>query len=368
MVVEQDHEPWRRLADGARKMSPEELADLLASSYSPDVRLADLGRGPLLAVLDTSNVRTGLHYQLSHDSLPASIGTARDGSMRMFMEYETLLETQRKLPKFARQFGVPVAELTRILNEWLPCIRVVKLPLPLRELDERALQVRSLDPDDYPAAALAALLSPCILLTGNHNDFGPLGVQNEKQGVEAVEAGIAVKVGEARFQASVMVPAAPVIAAGEITKWASEKIGPWAWAGLAVLLIAGGFLYSRQPEERRAKIRAGAVQAGKVVLDQIIQATTEVEAARAQLRARVIAGPVMRSPESAIVRELALSEHSLSAQQLADRLDEAVRPPVAGLRGYLRANDKALVYQVRRGGFVLCTFYELKMPAEPIQG
>ena len=102
MIVEKDNESWRRLADGARRMRPEELADLLASSYSFDARLADLSRGPLLAALDTSNVRTGLHHQLSQGSPPASISTARDGSMRMFMEYETLLETQRKLPKFAR--------------------------------------------------------------------------------------------------------------------------------------------------------------------------------------------------------------------------------------------------------------------------
>lgn len=226
MVVKHEGEPWRRLTDGARRMSTEELADLLASFYLFDARLADLGRGPLLAVLDTSNVRTALHYQLAHGLPPASITTARDGSMRMFMEYETLVETQRKLPKIARQFGVPVAELTRILNEWLPFIRVVKLPPALRELDQRAVGVRSLDPDDYPAAALAALLSPCILLTGNHTDFGPLGVQTEKQGVEAVVAGIAVKAGESRFQASVMVPAAPVIAVSEITKWASGKVGP----------------------------------------------------------------------------------------------------------------------------------------------
>lgn len=287
--------------------------------------------------------------------------------MRMFMEYETLVETQRKLPKFARQFSVPVAELTRIVNEWLPCIRVVKIPPALRELDQRALEVRGLDPDDCPAAALAALLSPCILLTGNHTDFGPLGVQSEKQGVEAVIAGIAVKLGESRFQASVMVPAAPVMAVGEITKWASGKIGAWAWAGLSLILITGGFIYARQPEEHRARIRAGAAQVGKVVLEQIMEASTEVEAARAELRARVVAGPADRSPASAIVRELALSEHSLSAQQLVDRLDESARPSVAGLRGYLRANDNALFYQVRRGGFALGTFYELKMPAEPTQ-
>jgi hypothetical protein len=345
-------------------MRPDELADLLASSYSFDTRFADLGRGPLVAVLDTSNVRTGLHYQLTHGSLPASIGTTRDGSMRMFMEYETLLETQRKLPKFARQFGVPVAELIRIVNEWLPFIRVVKLPAALRELDQRALDVRSLDPDDYPAAALAALLSPCILLTGNHTDFGPLGVHSERQGVEAVVAGIAVKIGESRFQASVMVPAAPVRAVSGITKWASGKIGPWAWVGLASLLIAGGFIYARQPDERREKIRAGAVQAGKLVLGQIMEAATDVEVARAQLRARIIAGPSTRSPGSAIVRELALSEYSMSAQELADRLDGSVRPSVPTLRNYLRANDNALVYQVRRGGFALGAFYKLRMPPE----
>lgn len=364
MIVEQDDELWQRLSDGAREMSPGELADLLASSYSFDARLADLGRGPLLAVLDTSNVRTGLHHQLTHGSPPASITAARDGSMHLFMEYETLIETQRKLLKFAGQFGVPVAELARIFNEWLPYIRVVKLPAMLRELDQRALDVRSLDPDDYPAAALAALLSPCILLTGNYRDFGPLGVESEKQGVEAVVAGIAVKIGESRYQVSVMAPAAPFMAVGGITKWASEKIGPWAWVALAGLLIAGGFIYSRQPDERREKIRAGAAQVGKVVLNEIMEAATEVEVARAQLRARIVAGPATRTPGSAILRALALSEYSLSAQQLAEQLDDSVRPSVPKLRTYLRANDKALVYQVRRGGFVLGTHYKLRIPPQ----
>ena len=59
-----------------------------------------------------------------------------------------------------------------------------------------------------------------------------------------------------------------------------------------------------------------------------------------------------------------MSEYSLSAQQLADRLDDSVRPPVARLRAYLRANDKALVFQVRRGGFVLGTYYKLRLPSD----
>jgi hypothetical protein len=37
---------------------------------------------------------------------------------------------------------------------------------------------------------------------------------------------------------------------------------------------------------------------------------------------------------------------------------------VPKLRDYLRANDKALVYQVRRGGFVLGAFYKLRIPPE----
>jgi hypothetical protein len=79
--VEQDNESWWCLADGTRK-SPEELADLPTSSCSFDARPADLGCSPLLAVLDTSNVWTGLHHQLSQGWPPSSISTARDAASR----------------------------------------------------------------------------------------------------------------------------------------------------------------------------------------------------------------------------------------------------------------------------------------------
>jgi len=67
---------------------------------------------------------------------------------------------------------MPVAELRRIINEdWLPHVDVVKLPVALRQADRRALEVRNAD--DY----LAALLSPCPLLTRNYKHFGVLGVR-----------------------------------------------------------------------------------------------------------------------------------------------------------------------------------------------
>jgi hypothetical protein len=59
------------------------------------------------------------------------------------MEYETLAETERKLPKFSDQLGVPVSELRPIPNqEWLPNIDVVRLPSRFREVDPRAVQAR----------------------------------------------------------------------------------------------------------------------------------------------------------------------------------------------------------------------------------
>jgi hypothetical protein len=95
---------------------------LLASSYSYD---PEISRRPLLAVLDTCFVRTALHYQIASGTAAASVSLAQDGSVRLFMERETLVETCRKLPKFAKDFGVTVGELRRIINEWLPSINVV---------------------------------------------------------------------------------------------------------------------------------------------------------------------------------------------------------------------------------------------------
>ncbi len=354
---------WRRGPEmTARTMTPEELADLLANSSFGDDWF-ELGRRPLLGVLDTSCLRTGLHYQLRTGSPPASMTTARDGSVRLFMEYDTLVEAQRKLPKFAKSFGMTTAELTRILNEdWLPHIKVVRLPPEMRQADRRAIAVRENDPDDYPAAALAALLSPCILLTHNYTDFGPLGMKSWSQGVDAIVAGIDLRIGQVHMNAVVMVPVVPAMGIGGAAKWASEKIGPWAWIIFGLLVLGGVVIYKRQPQERREKIKKVASQVGVALLDEAMKATAEVHLATAQLRACVVPGPSNRVPESAILRELAMAEESLSAQQLVDLLDESVRPSVARLRAYLRANDKTLVYEARRGGFALGAHYRLRLP------
>jgi hypothetical protein len=55
-----------------------------------------------------------------------------------------------------------------------------------------------------------------------------------------------------------------------------------------------------------------------------------------------------------------MTQESLSAQQLAELIDPSVRPSVADLRACLRAKDKTLFTQVRRGGFALGRHYKLK--------
>jgi hypothetical protein len=70
--------------------------------------------------------------------------------------------------------------------------------------------------------------------------------------------------------------------------------------------------------------------------------------------------PEHRTSTSAILRELALSPESLSAAQLAELFVPSERPAVADIRAFLRANDKAVFNQVRRGGFVLGSKYQLQ--------
>jgi hypothetical protein len=341
-----------------RVLSEEELAALLAEAA--DVSWPGLSRKPLPAVLDTDFIRTGLHYQLKNGIPPRSVRTARDGLLRLFMEYDTLAETGERLPKFAGQLGVPAVELQRVLNEdWLPHIDVVKLPGSLREADPRALQVRDRDAGDYPAAALAALLSPCLLLTHNYKHFGALGVRTHKQGVDGVMAVVAINVGEMRVHAVMMVPAVPARAAGAAFKWSYERIGPVTWVILGVLIGGGIYWYGKQPQERRDRIKQVAGEIGASYLQQYGAAAEVAYQGRLLLRACVVSRPEQRSTVSAILRELALAEESLSAQQLADLLDPPVRPPVADLRAWLRQHDGAVFDQVHRGSCVLGSHHQL---------
>ena len=327
--------------------------------------LSELKEGPIPAVLDTSCVRTGLHYQLANNRLPASMDVVRSGRFRMFMELETLNETWNRLPRFAQQLGVPLSTLQRMFaDDWLPLLSIVSLTESLRQIDQRAEAVRLLDSDDYPTAALAALLSPCVLLTRNSRDFGPLNVKVHTQGVDAVFAAVNVKVGETQVQAIVMLPAAPVVAVGATTKWAAEKIGPTAWFVLALIVAGGVVLYQRQAPERKERIKHVASETGKFLLDEYERATDAIQQAEDQLATCVVPGPDQRSVTSAVFRKVAMSDESMSAQQTCDVLNDSVCPPVDQLRRFLHGNKTTVFREVRRGGFVLGGRYHVTKSIE----
>lgn len=328
------------------------------------LQVAELHRTPTIAVLDTSCVRSGLNQQLKHDGVPpASLSTVQDGTVRLFMERETLFETCEKLPVFAEQLGVPTEQLRRrFAEDWLPYINVVSLPPELREIDERAVAVEGLDPDDYPTAALAALLSPCILLTHNHRHFRPLGVKEPWQGVHAVLAVIDVKVGERRLQAVATIPAAPVVAIGAGVKWAADRVGPIVWVIAGLIVVGAVIAYRRQPEERRETIKEVGGAAGRFLLEEASKAASEVREARQLLGSHLVPPPAKRSPIAAVFRELALSDESMSAQRLCETVDSSARPAVAALRSYLHAHKEDVFGEARRGSFVLGRHYRLAVP------
>lgn len=347
------------------------LGEGTAASFRPSPelvryvgRMSEIRDGPMPGVLDTSCVYTGLQYQLANGRLPASIQAATDETIRLFMELETLRETLTKLPLFAEQLRVPVEDLQRIFaDEWMPLIWVVDLPPELRELDQRALQVSALDPDDYATAALAALLSPCILLTRNHRHFWPLGVRTPSQGVDAVFAAINVEVGQVQFQALAMIPTAPVVAVGATVKLGWDKIGPAALLILAAVVAGGVMWYRRQPDERRERIRSVVGEVGQFLAEEGNKALTEMRQAEALLGAYVVPEPEICSVTSAVVRKLAMTEDSMSAQQICDTLDDPVRPSVPRLRTFLHANKQTVFRELRNGSFALGRTYTIRKPA-----
>jgi hypothetical protein len=87
-----------------RVLSQEELAALIDDALDPS--WAGLSHRPLPSVLDTDFIRTGLHYQLSNGIPPRSVRTARDGSLRLFMEYDTLAAVRHGLADRERRWRV----------------------------------------------------------------------------------------------------------------------------------------------------------------------------------------------------------------------------------------------------------------------
>lgn len=149
-----------------------------------------------------------------------------------------------------------------------------------------------------------------------------------------------------------------VAAGGYRTEWATSRFGPVAWLIVGGIVAGAIYWYCQQPAERRDRISKVAGQIGSHLLTEFGKAGDGVQQARLQLRACVVPQPEERSIVSSILRELALSPESLSAQELAGLLAPQARPSVTDLRPFLRTHDGTVFTQVRRGGFVLGSRYQ----------
>lgn len=331
---------------------------IASDDMSSAVLFAALRGRPTVAVLDTSCVRTGLGQQVNNERKPASLTTAQDGTIRLFMEKATLEETLEKLPLFADQLKVPPNDLRRMFaTDWLPNLRVVDLPPELRQLDSRAAAVRDLDPDDYPAACLAALLSPCILLTHNHKDFRPLGIEDPQQGVNAVLEAINMKVADQEFQAHATITVAPVMGIGAGIRWAIERKSPVVWGAAAVLVLAGVITFQQQPPDRKKTITDSAIRFGRFVLTESERTSSSAMRARQLLGAYVVPPPEEDAPLATVLSAVAGSREPMSAQRLYEELEGVERLAVTDLRAFLHQNKDAVFQEVRRGTFVLGQTY-----------
>jgi hypothetical protein len=102
-----------------------------------------------------------------------------------------------------------------------------------------------------------------------------------------------------------------------------------------------------------------ATESGKFLLDEYGRAISAVQQAEDQLVACVVPGPEDRSVTSAVFRKLAITDDSMSAQQLCEVLDDSVRPAVDPLRRFLHGNKTTVFREVRRGGFILGVRYHV---------
>jgi len=314
---------------------------------------------PLIAVVDTCFLRTGLSNQLTWGTPPPSLLAMQQGKVQAFMEGDTLREAIARIPRFAAQMSTSEQELRDLLvNEWLPYIRVVELPTHLRELDQRSLAVQQNDEDDYAAAALAAVLSPCVIMT-HDSDFKPLSFQHYQQAILAISLIDDVNDGDASFRAVVMIPAMPLVALGKGVKYTYDRFGPMALVVLTLLLGGGTFAYYKQPKERRDALRGAAGKIGRGILEMYGEATADAQRARLALSQKLVPPSKDPHPFVSVLRTLATTSTSLSAQQLHDRLSPDYSFSVPELRAYLHNYKTTTFFEARRGGFFLGLPYEV---------
>ena len=320
----------------ARLQASLERIDLDALQAAAEHRYTELFRGPYLGVLDTEFFRSAFQFQLKHDAPPLSLRVARSGHLKLFMAEDTFLELMGKLEEFARDLGTSEAELESLIaEEWAPWIWIVDLPVETS--DSRIELVAARDHTDRPAAVLATLLAPCLLLTKD-KDFEALQVAKPGDPVLAIRVSLMVNETTIELQGITTVPVLPIAAVAAGVEWIGKKAGVNPWVVGGILATIPGLIYWHMDEDRRAATRHTLGMLGTAYVEQVGRTQEAQRAALAALNERIVPSLQGRLPSDIVLRHLARSDEPMSAQRLWEQLDPATRASVISIRELLRTH------------------------------
>ncbi len=280
---------------------------------------------PLPIVVDADVLHRNVDYCLRTGWMPRLLDSASHGytlltGVVLFATARVKEELERQLDEIAIRRGVPREDVVRVWNEtFLPRIRFVEIHETAVE-DPRVGQVRALHDADAPTAALAVMLSPCVVLTDNRRHFAPLGIPDTHTDRIAVHAReLSRYYGSAN--AMTMVPVLTGSMAIEGSKKVISTVGRDASILIALLLIGAAVVIWRS--EPGGQIRASAKKLAREVGPPLAQAATRALVLSEEMSALAIDPPA--PPDSAarfLAKILATRQTILSTDEIARRLNE----------------------------------------------
>jgi hypothetical protein len=266
----------------------------------------------LVAVVDTDVILANLIHQARATVTPRLLRAASDGTVRLFAANHVYFETYDKLSEVAADTGLDVATLRELFEEeHLPLITFVNMS------GEFSGRVPVTDAKDVPTAALADLISPCVLFSRDRHLRDPgLAPPNWLE-----VAGAAVHAGELdrRERGLGITIYAPSASVTLLIRWVARRLGVSPW------LVAGGlgaWMYAvlRDPKRRRA---AGEwiSRAAEAFTEVVAQGEIAQAAGLREIRTASLPEPTEPTVVHAVARTLAWAPEPLLAGEVTDLLD-----------------------------------------------
>jgi hypothetical protein len=346
------------LSRARRASSAEPIIGPDQSGAFPEVGL--LAR-PLPVVIDANWLRNDIWHSVRHDRQTIMVTAANVGSLRLYCAPHVIDEVVEHHGDWAEGRGVTPDDFLARFREWYePLFRVVDPPLGVLTPTEsrRIEELRFVDPDDVPSAALALLIQGAF-------------ISGDRQASRAVYGGSATAKSQAELlklltilsnsvelesaiSGMVAIPALAIAGLGQFLNRLVRTAHPG-------LLAAGGVVLALGTTSRpvRALLRG--------MTEAVAEIGIELAEPYGDLRRHASAAKPLAPPSSELATELSLEDavlrsciHALarqretaSAAELAAQL-RGIRAYDAGkVRRVLRAHSQTVFHETSRGRWQL---------------